>query len=166
MAVPEKFRDIVGAGAAAAGALGVPGAFAFGADVPVLMGIWATGALMISKRAGFQTSEEQVKGLVTSSLGGLALYLTGAKLASKLFHLLPGPGTLAAIGVNSSLNALFTYRFLRSVAKVYDDFDNEEINFQIAINTLTDLLPWVILDDIHDMYRCMSEGKELVECFK
>ena len=53
------------------------------------------------------------------------LYKNGSKVATMALHTFPGAGTLAALGINSGLNAFFTYRYLRSVAKVYDKYDDE-----------------------------------------
>jgi hypothetical protein len=166
MAVPRRFRPIVGGASAAAGALGVPGAFAFGADVPILIGIWTLGAVMIVDKAGATTTKAQLKAFVTSTISGAALFMAGSKLATAIFHLLPGPGTLAAMGVNSSLNALFTYRFLRSVAKVYDDYDGEEMVMR-NLNSALSLFSVVgILSDASDMKDCICEGRHLVDAFR
>ena len=36
-------------------------------------------------------------------------------------HLVPGAGTLAAIGASSAMNALFTYKFGVAVAKAFEE---------------------------------------------
>lgn len=166
MSVPKKFRSIVGGASKVAGAVGVPGAFAFGADVPVLIKIWVTGAILIANKAGHAASKKEITALATTASSGVATFITGSKLATKLFHLVPGPGTVTAIGVNSSLNAIFTYRFLRSVSKVFDQYDNEEMIWQNLKNGLSMISVFTIIEDIEDMMACMSEGKELVDQFK
>lgn len=158
MAVPNQFRKIVGGASLAAGGIGVPGAFSFGADVPALMGIWGTGAVMITKKAGISLSKKKAMGLATNGASGVVTFLSGSKVASMCFHMLPGPGTLAAIGVNSSLNAFFTYRFLRSVAKVCDTYDSEEITHQVLMNGIALLSLTTILSDFGDMKSCMADG--------
>jgi len=156
----------VGGAAGAAGAVGIPGAFAFGADVPILIGIWIAGAAAIVDKAGHSASDAQLKALATSALAGAASFVAGSKLAAKLFHLLPGPGTLAAIGVNSSLDAFFTYRFLRCVSKVYDSYDSEEMIWQNLQHGISLFSVWTLFDDIEDMINCIAEGKHLVSEFK
>lgn len=51
MAVPMKYRRIVGAAAKAAGAIGVPGAFSFGLDVAVMGTIWAAMIFAVAERS-------------------------------------------------------------------------------------------------------------------
>jgi hypothetical protein len=165
MSVPNRFRSIVGGASLAAGAVGVPGAFAFGADVPVLIGIWASGAALIVDEAGGSFSKEDLVPLATATVTGTATFIAGSKLAAKLFHLVPGPGTLAAIGVNSFLDAFFTYRFLRAVAKVYDQRDPEEITYQMLMNCISLFSAWTFLDDIKDMKECMEAGVQMKEAF-
>jgi hypothetical protein len=165
MSVPSKFRPIVGAAAGAAGGVGVPGAFAFGADVPVLLCIWVAGAGAIIEEAGHSASDEQLKALATSALAGAASFVAGSKIAAKLFHVVPGPGTVAAICVNSTLDAFFTYRFLRSVAKVYDSFDSEEMIWQNLQNGFSFFSIWTVVDDVKDMAECISEGSKLIADF-
>jgi len=166
MSVPERFRKIVGGGALYAGAVGVPGAFAFGADVPILISIWCIGGVMIASEAGNVTTKDHFKGIATSTLSGAALFLAGSKFAASLFNLLPGPGTMAAIGVNSSLNAFFTYRFLRSVAKVYDKFDTEELIMQNLLSLASLFSIFDIGSDVADMMDCMKDGAQLKDCFR
>lgn len=165
MSVPTRFRKIVGGGTAAAGAIGVPGAFSFGADVPILLSIWGVGGVMIADAAGHHASASQMKALATSAISGGAAFVAGSKLAGKLFHLLPGPGTMAAIGVNSSLDAFFTYRFLRSVAKVYDQCDSEEMVWQNLQNGIALVSVFSIISDVSDMMDCIGEGAGMASQF-
>lgn len=165
MAVPEKFRKIVGGGTLAAGAVGLPGGLIPHVDVPVLLTIWATGAAMISDKAGYKTTKQQWQGLITTALGGVALYVAGSKLAAQAFKVVPVLGILASMGVNSALNAFFTYRFLRGVAKVYDNFDGEEINFALIKHSLTVFAPWLVASEFADMLACMQEGSDFKDLF-
>ncbi len=165
MSVPSRFRSIVGGGSAAAGALGVPGSLAFGSDVPFLLSIWGVGACMIADESGNSSCKGAVRAFMTSSLSGTALFLGGSKFASTIFHLIPGPGTLAAVGVNSSLNAFFTYRFLRSVAKVFDQLDGEEMLHQSLVNSIALFSVFGIASDFGDMKDCILEGRHLIDRF-
>lgn len=165
MSVPTRFRGIVGGATTAAGAIGIPGAFSFGTDVPVLLGIWGAGATIIASESGLDLTKEDFIKLGTSALAGTACFVAGSKLAAKLFHLVPGPGTFAAIGVNSFLDAFFTYRFLRSVAKVFDRYDKEEITMQVLISSLSLFSAWTFIDDVIDMKECIAEGMHLKHLF-
>lgn len=165
MAVPERFRKIVGGATAAAGGVGIVGAFSFGSDVLVLKGIWVTGALMILEKEGVEISKTELLRLTTSALVGAATFVAGSKIAAKLFHMIPGPGTIAAMGVNSFLDAFFTYRFLRSVAKVFDKYDKEEINMQLLTSCMSLFSIWTFFDDIQDMKECIALGAEFKHLF-
>jgi hypothetical protein len=165
MSVPTRFRSIVGGASLAAGGIGVPGAFAFGADVPFLLGIWTTGAFLIVDEAGGSFSREDIAPLATSALCGAAAFVGGSKIAAKLFHLVPGPGTVAAIGANSFLDAFFTYKFLRSVAKVYDRRDVEDISMEMLTSCVSLFSAWTFLDDIKDMTDCLATGAHMKEAF-
>ncbi len=166
MKVPSRFRTIVGGASAAAGAVGIPGAFSFGSDVAVLKGIWVTGTIMIANKDGLELSKNSIVGLAASAIIGAAVFISGSKLAAKLFHLIPGPGTLAAIGVNSFLDAFFTYRFLSSVAKVFDKYDTTQISIQILKNSIKLFNPWTFFDDVEDMKECIVEGLHLKHKFQ
>ena len=107
MAVPEKFRKIVGGGTLAAGAVGLPGGLIPHVDVPVLLTIWATGAAMISDKAGYKTTKQQWQGLITTALGGVALYVAGSKLAAQAFKVVPVLGILAFYGCKQRTQRLF-----------------------------------------------------------
>lgn len=169
MAVPEQFKKIVAGGAVAAGVIGVPGAFTFGADVPILISIWGYGAALIVSEAGGSTTKKEMLALATSALSGFTFFLIGSKIAAAAFNLVPGPGTLAAVGVNSSLNAFFTYRFLRHVARVYDMYDSEEITTSIIKRGLSIFSLVSVGTDFQEMKELIEEageaGKELFNSF-
>lgn len=167
MAVPDQFREIVGGATIAAGGIGVPGAFAFGADVPILIGIWTTGAAMIADQSNRSIEKQEIKAIVVSVASGTATFVAGTKVAAKLFHLLPGPGTLAAVGINSGLNAFFTYKFLRATAKIFDKYDDEEMIMQALGSGLQLFTVWTFPTDVIDMVACCSEaGTSMADKFK
>lgn len=160
MTVPSRYVEIVGQHVAASAAIGVPGAFAFGADVPLLIGNWTAGAVRIFEETGFSVEEHEVKSLVGGVISAVAAYIAGASLASKVFHLVPGPGTALAVVANTGLNAFFTYRFLRQVANLCNQHDDEEFIWQMLSNTAALITLTGILDDIDDMIRCARAAGE------
>jgi len=166
MSIPVRFRKIVGGASLAAGAVGIPGAFSFGSDVIVLKGIWITGALIIIEEAGVEMKRNDALQLATSALAGAATFVAGSKIAAKLFHLVPGPGTIGAICVNSFLDAFYTYRFLRCVAEVMDKYDEEKIGYEILKNSISLFSLTTFFDDIDDMKECMAEGAHLKALFE
>jgi len=159
MSIPSRFRGIVAGATYTAGAVGIPGGLALGADVPFLIGIWGTGAYLIASQSDCTTTKKQWVGVATACASGVATFVGGAKIAA-LF--LPAVGPLAAVGLNASLDALFTYRFLRAVSKVYDRFDREEILQQALYNSAylaAGLFSvFALPGDIRDMAALLSEG--------
>jgi uncharacterized protein (DUF697 family) len=142
-----------------AGAVGVPGAFSFGLDVSVMAGIWSTMLMEIAKRSGRKVSQDFGVKLVTGVLAGVAAYVGGSKLAMKLLHLIPGAGTLAAIGVNSLLNLFFTWRFGNAMAKLFERgaFDAEDFG-DIVAYTLAILTPFPTPGALGEMVS-VAEGE-------
>jgi hypothetical protein len=165
MAVPSRFTKIVGGASAAAGAVGVPGAFSFGSDVIVLKGIWVTGILLICSEAKVKLTKKEALQLATAGLVGAATFVAGSKIAAKLFHLIPGPGTLAAIGINSFLDAFFTYSFLRSVAKIMEKYDEEHLALEAVKSGLSLFSIMTFFDDVKDMNDCIAQGMHLKDLF-
>lgn len=159
MSIPEQYKDIILSRTKRAAILGVAGGFIPGTDVPFLLGIWVEGARAIAIQAGDVKSHEQWKGIATSVLSGVALYLAGAKVATWFFNLLPGPGTVLHIAANSSLNALFTYRFLRAVTKIYDGFDGEEVSHSLAANLLAVVGAVVLPEEIQEINTILRQGE-------
>jgi uncharacterized protein (DUF697 family) len=156
--VPDKYRGIVGAGAKAAGAIGVPGAFSFGLDVTVMGVIWTSMVLAIAEKSQHKVDKAFAIKLTTGVLAGVAAYVGGSKLAMKLLHLIPVAGSLAAIGVNSSLNYLFTYKFGNAMAKLFDKgtFDTSDTQ-EVIITLLTLVAAIPAVDEVGDMIQLASE---------
>ena len=61
---------------------------------------------------------------------------------------------------------MFRYRFLRSVAKVYDSYDSEEMLARNLSSALSLFSIWGICSDVSDMKSCMAEGRHLLDCFR
>lgn len=159
MAIKHKYRNIVGAGTKAAGAIGIPGAFSFGLDVTVMSSIWVTMLIAISKRSNHTMDLAFALKVTSGVLAGVAAYVGGSKLAMKLLHLIPGIGTLGAIGVNSSLNYLFTYKFGHAISNLFDrgEFDKSDVVAMVSsIMTLVAAIP--TLDEARDMVSLGSEA--------
>lgn len=121
--IPEKYKPIVGAAAKTAGAIGVPGAFSFGLDVTAMTGIWGTMTVAIAEKSGHKVDKIFAGKLASAVLVGVGGYVGGSKIVMKLFHLVPGAGSIAAMGVNSFMNAWFTYRVGKALANLFDTGD-------------------------------------------
>jgi uncharacterized protein (DUF697 family) len=164
MALPKRFAHIIvkhtkgamGLGAAA-GLIPVPHL-----DTPGIAAIWIAGVREIANEAGHRTTDKTSMGLVTAGVGGVAMFMAGVRLAS---WLLPLVGPFASMGINSALNGLFTYRFLRSVGWVYDAFDTEEViqqNLANGAQILAGLLGiFTIPGDVSDMAASLGSIKDL-----
>jgi hypothetical protein len=169
MAIPQKYRSTVNAAAKAAGGLGVPGAFSFGLDVAGMITIWSLMIREIAIVSGHRVDAHFAKKIAYGVGAGVAAYVGGSKIAMKLLHLIPGMGTLAAIGVNTGLNFLFTYKLGSALAKMFDKgaFDDGDVTEAVyVLTTLVAALP--ALSDVSDMMALANEDvtPEMFERFK
>jgi uncharacterized protein (DUF697 family) len=157
MAVKKQYRDIVRRATVASGAIGVPGALSFGLDVTAMSGVWVTMILAISDKSKHRVDKVFATKLAAGVLAGVAAYVGGSKIAMGLLHLIPGAGTLAAMGVNSSLNALFTYKLGHALSNLFDkgEFDDSDVTNAIhALLTLIVGLPtWSEMSDLVALIR-------------
>lgn len=125
MAIQLKYRGIIQKGiatAAIAGPLGaVPGAW----DAGAITAIWSTMFIAISKKSGHDLNNKFVAKFISTVGGGFCAYYAGCKIATWMFHLIPGAGTLLACGVSSLMNIVYTYKFGSICANLLDkkEFD-------------------------------------------
>lgn len=169
MSIAKQYRPVVGAAAKAAAAIGVPGAFSFGLDVVGMGTIWAAMIREIAQRSGHEVDMQYAKKIACGIAAGAGAYIGGSKLAMKLLHLIPGAGTLAAIGVNSFMNFLFTYKLGHGLSKMfekgsYDDSDAAQAVI-VLLGVVAVLPSW---GEMHDMYALWSHDidPEMFEHFK
>lgn len=120
---PVKYQSIVKSSATAAGAVGVPGAFSFGLDVTAMSGIWIAMTLAIARESSHDVDRAFATKLVAAVTAGVAGYVGGSKVATTLLHLIPGAGSVAAMGVNSALDFLYTWRLGSALANLFDKPD-------------------------------------------
>ena len=106
-------RAVRSATLAAAG-LGLPGLFYPGIDEAGMATIWVTMVTAIAKHCDARVSPATVGKMVTAAVSSVAAYTLGSKIltwaAMPILIAFPVAGIPAAAGVNSALNALFTYR--------------------------------------------------------
>ena len=109
MAIPKKYRGIVGAGTKAAGLIGIPGAVFPPADVAFVGTIWSTMLVAVAARDGRKLDRELTTKAIIGAMGGAGGYLLACKIYTNVLKLVPGVGLLVTIGINSSLDYIFTY---------------------------------------------------------
>jgi hypothetical protein len=139
LAIPTKYRQIVGAASKAAAAAGIPGTFAGGLDIAAVTVIWGAMLLAIAGKSGHREDRAFAMKLVTGVAAGVAAYLGGSKIFTwALTIAFPGAGALAAMGMNSTLNYLFTYRFGHAITAFFEhgDFDASD-----AVAAAASILP-------------------------
>lgn len=159
MAVKEKYRKIVKVATVTAGGIGVPGAFSFGLDVTALSGTWIIMILAVADKSGHEMDKAFAGKLAAGVLAGVAAYIAGSKLAMGLLHLIPGAGTLAAIGVNSLLNALYTYKMGHALSNLFDKggFEMSDVDW-VAKNLMAVILTIPTPSEIADVILMIKEG--------
>lgn len=147
--IPAKYRRAVANAIKAATAAGVPGAFSAGADVAGLALVWGGLTLAIAGESGHPLDSKFAAKIAGSAIASITSYLVGVKIAGTLFHIIPGAGTLAAVGISSALNALFTLKFGQVLVKAFDkpNLDVPELTTTVAIDVLKLLSIWSIPSD-------------------
>lgn len=160
MKIDKKYRKAVIEACTAAGSIGIPGTFSFGGDIPALINIWQTLVIKISEKADKKISKSQANKIVINISKTLSGYLS-ISVATKLLHIIPGAGTiisLTALGVNSTLNAVFTYKLALSTIQYFEENDNvdaESTEKFISRNTST--LP--TLNDFRSLNKLLESSK-------
>jgi hypothetical protein len=129
MAIQEKYRKITKTAILAATAAGPLGAFTGPFDGAAVGTIWTTMVVAMVKKSGHELSAGFVSKFVATLGVGVAAYYGGCKLATMLFHIIPGAGTLMAMGISSLMNALFTYKV---AAAVSSQLENGKFSFHDA----------------------------------
>jgi len=77
----------------------------------------------VAKKSGHELDNTYKTKFISTVGSGALAYYGGCKAATYLFHLIPGAGTIAAMGVSSAVNALFTYKFGVAITKLFDKPD-------------------------------------------
>jgi uncharacterized protein (DUF697 family) len=158
MAIKQPYREIVGAGSKAAGLIGIPGALSFGFDVTAIGAIWATMILGLANRSNHKADGVFAFKLASGVLAGIGAYVGGSKIAIGLLNLVPGAGTIAAMGVNGSLNYLFTYKLGHTMSTLFDKGEYDESDLNTLVTTVLTLLVAVpSFDELGDMIHLASE---------
>ena len=121
MEITKDLRDDVQFAIVEAGALGTIGAFSTAIDVASIAGVWGFLLYKYIRYYGYDMEKEDTVKICTTALLGLGGYYTGCKMATKLFHLIPGAGTLMAMGISSFANVIFTYRFALTLTRIFQD---------------------------------------------
>lgn len=134
----------------------MPGAFRLGTDAPILTGIWVLGTILIARKSSKPIPIKQATAIAAAAVSGVSLFLGGALIASRVFKALPDVGLLETIGIKSSLNAFFTYRYMRAVAKVYDKYDNEEMIHRVLASGVPLLLVSTLNADVEEMTKILA----------
>lgn len=115
------------------GLLGTIGAFSTAADVASIAGFWGYLLKKYADYYGYSMDGKSAVKICSSALLGMAGYYNGIKQALKMFHALPVVGSLAAMGVSSYHNVIFTYRFALTLT---DIFQSKEIEWGSMANAI------------------------------
>jgi uncharacterized protein (DUF697 family) len=141
MAIKEKYRSIVKTATVAAGAMGIPGAFSFGLDVTAMSSIWITMIVSISRKSNHEVDGVFAAKLAAGVLAGAGAYVVGSRVITNILpFLLPVAGSFAAMGVNSALNAWYTYKLGQAISNLFDKGDFDSSDAMAAVKTISTLI--------------------------
>lgn len=152
MAINEKYRIITRNALVAATAAGPLGAFTGPFDCAAVGTIWTTMVVAMAEKSGREFSTSFISKFIATLGVGVAAYYGGCKAATMLFHMIPGAGTIMAMGVSSFMNALFTYKVAEAVTGQLDNDDFNAHDAELAagaIITIVCSLPTI--NEVKDM---------------
>jgi len=118
MNIPLRMKTRIMWSSAAAGAVGVPGAFGAHLDLMAITAIWATLLVMLADQAGSSLDKAKAAKIVAAILAGITFFGTGFKLANTYFAY-TGIGTIPAVIANVGANAGITYLFGNAAARSF-----------------------------------------------
>ena len=125
-----------------------------------------------------QISGHPVDGTFATKLGmavlsGTAGYVVGSKLAMKALHIIPGAGTLSAVGVTATLNGLFTLKLGRAIVNLFDKGEFDTQDYKAAGSSLIALvIALPTIDELRELVEVvtdpavMTAGKDFIEVAK
>ena len=119
MEIPTALRGDVKLAILETGLLGPIGAFSTVADVASIGGWWGYLLVKYAKHYGMELDKEAAKKICSTAMLGMGGYYLGCKTATRLFHMIPGAGTIAAMGMSALQNIIFTYRFAITLARIF-----------------------------------------------
>ena len=119
MEIPTALRGDVKLAILETGLLGPIGAFSTVADVASIGGWWGYLLVKYAKHYGMELDKEAAKKICSTAILGMGGYYLGCKTATRLFHMIPGAGTIAAMGMSALQNIIFTYRFAITLTRIF-----------------------------------------------
>lgn len=147
-----------------------------GIDAAPLAGLWAAGFLHLAKDGDVTVDKTEVKAAIATIIVAFGAWFVSGKIAQIVAGALATAaaagifasgglsillGVLATLGLNATINALFTYRFLTASAEIINDANEAGTIFLNAfINILTNQLKSIaeIPADLAKTARIMVSG--------
>ena len=122
--------------------VGVPGAFAAHADIPIITSAWAGLSVYLIDAAGINMDKASILKLVAGVLTAITSFIIGYKTATTAAAY-TGIGTVPAIVVNAGLNGIVTYSYGRALFTILIEDKNEK-NIRIIIEkTVRLMIEWM-----------------------
>jgi uncharacterized protein (DUF697 family) len=144
--------------AIAAGGAGAPGAFVPGIDIAAISSIWTNMVTCIARETGRKIDNNTVLKFIGAIASGSAAYIGGSKAINWLLNLIPGVGTIAAVGLNCAFNFVYTFRLGKQVAKEFEKstFDADSLlYFGKSIMKIVFAVPTV--SELKEAFNYLSE---------
>ena len=153
-AIPEHIRPFESilraslSGAAAVGPLGAFGPW----DTAAVGAVWLSTYFAIQEKSKYKLANDRQ--FVSAVVVGAAQYIVGSKVATWLFHLIPGAGTVMAMGISSATNVYFTYRFAEVVILLLNEDNSYTLSDkQLAERALKLLCKWPSFKEVRTIFK-------------
>lgn len=156
--ISYKFRENAQIALIAAAGVGPLGSLSSVADIASIAGIWGTYLYSVASSEGYHMDSDSAVNICKAALLGMGGYYVGCKTATRMFWLIPGAGWLAAMGVSSIANILFTYRFALTVCTMFETKGKGLAVEELAENIKSMFGGNGILDDVKEIVDIYING--------
>jgi len=125
-------------------------------DVVIMSGVWGTMIVSLASRSGHSFSSERAVKLAGAIFASIATFKVGTKAFTTVLHFFPGIGTITAMGIDSFINAIQTYRLGKHFA---EQLDRTTINLEDVTGIakhIVDLHPGHLWEDAWAVLGCIT----------
>lgn len=136
MEIPDRYGHVVDHAIFAAVARGAPGAYVPGIDVTGLADIWTQLIVDIAKLAGSPISQQQAKQIISQLERHLRYRQKRYQYQSKIVPFVPAFGKLPLLGINRTLNAVYTRRLAYMMIRLFEAQPNAYWHVRAAVPPL------------------------------
>ncbi len=156
--IPNTIKDIITQSVIITAGVGPAGALCPILDIGTVSGTWGLMFCRIAEYHNVEMTSETAVKIITSCGAGIFGYLGGSKVFTFLLNLIPGIGTLGAMGANAMLNGYYTYALGIAFHEMLRTTDiNDRTIKEISIILLRLFVPIPSVSDLKEIYHLIHD---------